>query len=167
VYDVRDWAEVHRLFYRECWAKTAIADKLGVSRNTVDRLLSLDQPPRYERHKKPSMLDAFEEPMAAMVAEDPKVAATVVRERLQGPGLHGRHHHRKGPLGAAAAGVLGCPQLTTHKLPAGRAGPARLVAHRRPGAGRQRGRATSLRLGGHPPALGRSCHLFHLRAHDA
>ena len=40
MYNVQE-GEVHRLFYRERWAKTAIADKLGTSRNTVDRLLSL------------------------------------------------------------------------------------------------------------------------------
>ena len=35
------------------------------------------------------MLDAFEEPMAAMIAQDPNVAATVVRERLQDLGYTG------------------------------------------------------------------------------
>ena len=45
MYDVKDWAEVHRLFYRERWAKTAIANKLEMSRNTVDRLLALREPP--------------------------------------------------------------------------------------------------------------------------
>jgi DNA-binding transcriptional regulator LsrR (DeoR family) len=39
VYNVQDWAEVHRLFHRESWSKTAIAEKLHMSRNTVDRLL--------------------------------------------------------------------------------------------------------------------------------
>lgn len=89
MYDVKDWAEVHRLFHRERWAKTAIADKLGMSRNTVDRLLALGQPPRYERPKRASMLDGFHEHIAAMLDEDPKVAATVVRENLQRLGYTG------------------------------------------------------------------------------
>jgi len=89
VYDVKNWAEVHRLFHRERWAKTAIAERLGMSRNTVDRLLSLKEPPRYTRPKKPSVLEPFEEAIAAMLAEDPKVAATVVRERLQPLGYAG------------------------------------------------------------------------------
>lgn len=32
MYQVQDWAEVHRLFHREGWAKTKIAEKLGMSR---------------------------------------------------------------------------------------------------------------------------------------
>jgi len=48
VYNVQDWAEVHRLFHRESWSKTAIAEKLCMSRNTVDRLLGLAQAPHYE-----------------------------------------------------------------------------------------------------------------------
>ena len=42
MYRVRDWAEVHRLFEREGWSKTKIADELGMSRNTVDRRGPLD-----------------------------------------------------------------------------------------------------------------------------
>ena len=44
---MEDWAEVHRLFHREGLAKAAIARRLGMSRNTVARLLELDEPPRY------------------------------------------------------------------------------------------------------------------------
>ena len=29
MYQVQDWAEVHRLFHREGWAKAKIAEKLG------------------------------------------------------------------------------------------------------------------------------------------
>ncbi len=39
MYRVRDWAEVHRLFEREGWSKKKIAGLLGMSRNTVGRLL--------------------------------------------------------------------------------------------------------------------------------
>jgi hypothetical protein len=41
VHQVEDWAEVHRLFHREGLAKAAIARRLGMSRNTVERLLGL------------------------------------------------------------------------------------------------------------------------------
>jgi transposase len=59
VYSVHDWAEVHRLYEREGSSKTAIVRRLGMSRNTVDRLLGLGEPPRYERGQKGSLLDAF------------------------------------------------------------------------------------------------------------
>lgn len=46
---VQDWAEVHRLHHREGVSQAAIASRLGMSRNTVARLLSLKEPPRYQR----------------------------------------------------------------------------------------------------------------------
>ena len=49
MYEVHDWAAVHRLFHREVLSKSRIAERVGMSRNTVARLLSLDEPPRYRR----------------------------------------------------------------------------------------------------------------------
>jgi transposase len=89
VYDVKDWAEVHRLFQRERWTKTAIAEKLEMSRNTVDRLLALSEPPRYERARKGSALDAFEDAILAMLKENPRAPATVILERLRPLGYTG------------------------------------------------------------------------------
>jgi transposase len=89
VYDVRDWAEVHRLFEREHWSKTAIAEKLAMSRNTVDRLLDLTEPPAYRRPSKGSALDHFDEEIRAMVEDNPRVAATVILERLRPLGYEG------------------------------------------------------------------------------
>ena len=40
MYEVQDWAEVHRLFHREGWAIAQIAERLGMSRNTVMRLIA-------------------------------------------------------------------------------------------------------------------------------
>ena len=80
---MEDWAEVHRLFHREGMAKAAIARRLGMSRNTVDRLLGLREPPRYERAPQGSQLGPFVDRIAAMLAEDPAARATVIRERLR------------------------------------------------------------------------------------
>jgi len=44
---VQERAEVHRLFHRERCPKAAIAERLGMSRTTVYRLLALTEPPRY------------------------------------------------------------------------------------------------------------------------
>ena len=89
MYKVQDWAEVHRLFHRERWTKTAIAGKLGMSRNTVASLLAQPEPPAYERAAKGSLVDPFDDAIAAMLAEDPKVAATVILERLRPLGYVG------------------------------------------------------------------------------
>ena len=86
---MEDWAEVHRLFHREGMAKAAIARRLGMSRNTVDRLLALREPPRYVRVSTGSCLDPFRERIAAMLATDPTVRATVIRERLRPAGYTG------------------------------------------------------------------------------
>lgn len=89
MHDVKDWAEVHRLFHRERWSKTAIAEKLEMSRNTVDRLLALEGPPRYERARRGSALDRFDDDIVAMLEENPKAPATVILERLRPLGYGG------------------------------------------------------------------------------
>ena len=88
MYDVQDWAEVRRL-HRDGWSNTAIAEKFAMSRNTVAVLLARDEPPRYERRPAGSLVDPFADAIAAMLDEDPKAPATVIRERLQPLGYAG------------------------------------------------------------------------------
>jgi transposase len=89
VYGVQDWAEVHRLHHREGLSQAAIARRLDMSRNTVMRLLSLSQPPRYERAAQGSKLDPFKDAVVAVLREDPQVPATVILERLRRDGYDG------------------------------------------------------------------------------
>lgn len=89
MYGVQDWAEVHRLHHREGVSQSAIATRLGMSRNTVARLLSLKEPPRYERRATGSKLDPFKVAVTAMLRQDPKVPATVICERLRRDGFDG------------------------------------------------------------------------------
>ncbi len=89
MYSVHDWAEVHRLHHVEGMSKAAIAGKLSMSRNTVARLLGLSQPPKYERKPAGSQLDRFVAQIAAMLAEDATVPATVITERLRPLGYVG------------------------------------------------------------------------------
>lgn len=86
---MEDWAEVQRLFHREGLSKRAIARRLGMSRTTVIRLLALAEPPRYERQGGGSQLDPHRDEIAAMLAADPTVAATVIRQRLVRAGYTG------------------------------------------------------------------------------
>jgi transposase len=88
VYDVQDWAEVRRL-HRDGWTNTAIAEKFDMSRNTVSSLIAKQKPPRYERAPAGSMLDNYADVIAAMLDENPKTPATVIRERLQALGYSG------------------------------------------------------------------------------
>jgi transposase len=89
VFGVEDWAEVHRLSHREGLSKAAIARRLGMSRNTVARLLELDGSPSYVRAPGGSQLDPFAEAIAAMLDTDPKAPATVIREHLRALGYRG------------------------------------------------------------------------------
>ena len=89
MYDVHDWAEVHRLFERERLSKSAIAKRLGMSRPTVIRLLGLDEPPRYQRVSPGSKLDVYKHAIAAMLDADPGVPATVILGRLRRDGYGG------------------------------------------------------------------------------
>lgn len=89
MYSVHDWAEVRRLHDVEGMSKAAIAAKLSMSRNTVARLVALTEPPKYERAPAGSQVDPFAEQIAAMLAEDPKVPATVITERLRRFGFIG------------------------------------------------------------------------------
>jgi hypothetical protein len=54
-----------------------------MSRSTVERLLELPGPPVYRRPAKGSALDTFADEIAAMLEDTPKVAATVILERLR------------------------------------------------------------------------------------
>ncbi len=103
---MEDWAEVHRLFRREGVAKAAIARRLGMSRNTVDRLLALREPPRYVRVAPGSQLDPFTDRIAAMLAADPTVRATVIRERLRPAGYTGGITILKEHLASVRPGFL-------------------------------------------------------------
>ena len=88
MYDVQDWAEVHRL-KRQGMSNVDIAERLGMGRNTVTRLLARREPPKYERRPAGSMLDPFKNEVRAMLAEDPAVRATVILERLRRSGYAG------------------------------------------------------------------------------
>jgi transposase len=89
VFKVQEWAEVHRLQRREHLSQATIATRLGMSRNTVARLLLLTEPPRYERRATGSRLDPFKDEIAAMLDHDPKVPATVVLQHLRRGGYAG------------------------------------------------------------------------------
>jgi transposase len=59
-----------------------IARRLGVSRNAVRRALARDEPPRYCRPPKGSVVDGVEPRIRAVLAEVPTMPATVIAERV-------------------------------------------------------------------------------------
>jgi transposase len=81
VINVEAWAEIRRLHRAERSTK-AIARRLGVARNTVREALRSDVPPRYDRARKGSAVDAFEPAILELLKEFPRMPATVVGERV-------------------------------------------------------------------------------------
>lgn len=79
---MEDWAEIRRLHKSERMAIKSIARQLGVARNTVRAALASDGPPKYERARVGSVVDAFEPQIRALLSKTPTMPATVIAERI-------------------------------------------------------------------------------------
>ncbi len=79
---MEDWAEIRRLRRSEGMAIQAIARRLRMSRNTVKKALASDEPPRYQRAAKGSIVDAVEPQIRVLLAEFPDMPSTVIMERV-------------------------------------------------------------------------------------
>jgi transposase len=71
--DVDEWAEIRRLHFAEGMGIKAIARRLGVARNTVRSAVGSSDPPRYERQRRPSVVDAFEPEIRKLLKEFPEM----------------------------------------------------------------------------------------------
>ena len=79
---MEDWAEIRRLHRAEGVPIKEVARRLGVARNTVRAALAADRPPRYHRPAKGSLVDAVEPAVRVLLAEYPRMPATVIAERI-------------------------------------------------------------------------------------
>ena len=79
---MEDWALIRRLA-AEGVPKTQIAERLGISRNTVASAVASVEPPAYVRAAvEATSFTPFEERVRAMLAEFPEMPATVLAERV-------------------------------------------------------------------------------------
>src|SRR5690606_41218402 len=60
----------------------AIARQLGIARNTVRRALAAEEPPKYQRPGKKSIVDAVEPQIRQLLRQWPDMPATVIAERI-------------------------------------------------------------------------------------
>src|SRR5690606_22927087 len=60
----------------------AIARQLGIARNTVRRALAAEEPPKYQRPGKKSIVDAVEPQIRQLLRQWPDMPATVIAERV-------------------------------------------------------------------------------------
>ena len=79
---MEDWAEIRRLHRAEQMPIKAIARHLKVGRNTVRRALAADEPPKYRRPARGSLVDAVEPQIRGLLAVFPDMPATVIAERV-------------------------------------------------------------------------------------
>ena len=78
---MEDWALIRRLA-AEGVPKARIAERLGISRTTVIKVVNSDSPPRYVRSPRPTSFTVFEPRVRALLAETPDMPATVLAERV-------------------------------------------------------------------------------------
>ena len=79
---MEDWAEIRRLHRAEQMPIEQIARVMGCSKNTVKRALAADGPPRYERARQGSVVDAVEPQIRELLAAWPRMPATVIAARI-------------------------------------------------------------------------------------
>lgn len=79
---VEDWAEIRRLRRAEGMPIKAIARVMGISKNTVKAALADDGPPKYERARRPSIVDEVEPRIRELLRAWPSMPATVIAERI-------------------------------------------------------------------------------------
>jgi transposase len=82
VLSVENWAEIRRLHRAEGLPIREIARVMGVSRNTVRAAIASDGPPRYERPRAGSVVDAAEPRIRELLRACPSMPATVIAERI-------------------------------------------------------------------------------------
>jgi transposase len=79
---VEDWAEIRRLHRAEGLPIKVIARVLKISKNTVKNALESDEPPKYQRPRKGSIVDEVEPRIRELLQAYPSMPATVIAERI-------------------------------------------------------------------------------------
>src|SRR3954471_14605194 len=77
-----EWARVKALA-ADGVSQTQIAERLGINRRTVKRLVEADEPPRYQRAPSGSMLDPLEPVIREVLEEVPDIKAPRLTELLR------------------------------------------------------------------------------------
>ncbi len=77
-----EWAQV-QVLAADGISRREIAQRLGINRRTVARLLARDEPPRYRRAPRGSQLDPLEPVLGRLLEEWPQIKAPRLTEILR------------------------------------------------------------------------------------
>lgn len=80
--DVESWAEIRRLHFSEKMSIKEIVRRTGFARNTVRDAIRSSAPPKYERKKVESKIDAFEPQIRELLRAMPTMPTSVIKERV-------------------------------------------------------------------------------------
>jgi transposase len=83
-----EWAQI-RALAADGHSQREIAQRLGMNRRTVKRLIEAEEPPRYHRAPKGSMLDRHEPAIRKALADYPEIKAPRMTEILREEGYEG------------------------------------------------------------------------------
>jgi transposase len=89
VLDVERWAELRRMHFVKGLSIREISRRTGVHRDTISRAVNSTGPPRYRRPLRPSKLDPFKDELHRLLADDPKLPGTRLRELIAPLGFDG------------------------------------------------------------------------------
>ena len=76
------WAEIRRLYEVEKLSRRAIARRLHCCRRTVDKALTMQEPPRQTSQPRGSILDPYRPQIDALIAKHPEMSAVRVLEEI-------------------------------------------------------------------------------------
>lgn len=83
------WVDIKTL-HRQGYSIRGIARELGISRKTVRRHLRSEEPPRYRRKKRTSILEPYQDYLRSRLAALPELPATVLLREIQAQGYQGK-----------------------------------------------------------------------------
>lgn len=88
MYELQDWAAIQRV-YKQTGSKRETARILGISRNTVRKLLKLTKPPSYHRTDYKSSIDGYKEQIIAWRCKPYEFNGTRIYRELKSLGYEG------------------------------------------------------------------------------
>lgn len=80
--NLQDWGAIRHAHSAEGESIRSIAKRLGISRDTVSKMVHSDEPPRYVRKPSANSFSNYEERVRHLLSKNPYIPATVIAERV-------------------------------------------------------------------------------------